>query len=172
MMAAFPALAGLHHFAYRCRDAEETRHFYEDVLGLPLVAAVAHDRVPSTGEAQSYVHIFFALGDGSMLAFFDLFDGHRCEPDPGTPSWVNHLAVRVRDRRALDQARRCLLDEEIEVVGIVDHGWFESIYFSDPNGIRLELVCPTAGPADLADMAAGAAETLRRALADHPVHAP
>src|SRR4051794_28025824 len=65
---SFPSLPGLPHPPSRCRDAEETRHFYEDVLELPLVVAVAHDRVPSTGDEHPYVHIFFQLRDGSMLA--------------------------------------------------------------------------------------------------------
>ena len=45
-------IKGLHHFAYRCRDAEETRHFYEDVLGLPLAHLIKLDHVPSTGESR------------------------------------------------------------------------------------------------------------------------
>ncbi len=60
--------------AWRCRDAEETRHFYEDILGLPLVHLVQADNVPSTGEYCPYVHIFLRLRDGSHLAFFDLGD--------------------------------------------------------------------------------------------------
>jgi glyoxylase I family protein len=165
----FPPLAGLHHYAYRCRDSEETRHFYEDVLGLPLVVAVAHDHVPSTGEAQPYVHIFFALGDGSMLAFFDLFDQQGCAPDPDTPTWVNHLALQVADRGALDSAQDRLSAEGVDVVGVVDHSWFDSIYFFDPNGIRLELVSMKASAAELAAMAASAHDILGRAQAAHPV---
>lgn len=168
----FPELASLHHFAYRCRDAEETRHFYEDVLGLPLAAVVAHDVVPSTGESQPYVHLFFALGDGSMVAFFDLFDGRACEPDPRTPPWVNHLALRVADRASLDQAKDRLATEGVDVVGVVDHGWFDSIYFFDPNGIRLELVSPTATPDELAAKAAAAHHTLRDAIAAHETPTP
>ena len=48
---------GLHHFAWRCRNAEETRRFYEDLLGLPLVHVIKNDHVPSTGEYCPYVHI-------------------------------------------------------------------------------------------------------------------
>ena len=58
----FVPVRGLHHFAYRCRDAEETRQFYEDVLGLPLAHLIQEDRVPSTGEYCPYVHIFFEMG--------------------------------------------------------------------------------------------------------------
>ena len=48
---------GLHHFAYRCKDAEETRHFYEDILGLPLYHIIQSDYVPSTGEYCPYTHL-------------------------------------------------------------------------------------------------------------------
>ena len=48
MASKTPPVLGLHHAAYRCRDAEETRHFYEDILGLPLVHVVTADHV-STG---------------------------------------------------------------------------------------------------------------------------
>lgn len=140
----FPIIHGLHHWAFRCRNVEETRHFYEDVLGLPLAAAVTHDRVPSTGEFHPYYHIFFEMADGSYLAFFDLLDDKGYEPDPATPNWVNHLALEVSSREALEQAKHRLEAEGVEVLGIVDHKWFDSIYFFDPNGIRLELVFRTA----------------------------
>lgn len=52
-------IKSLHHLAYRCRDAEETRAFYEDVLGLPLKHVVKPDYVPSTDEYCPYIHIFF-----------------------------------------------------------------------------------------------------------------
>jgi catechol 2,3-dioxygenase-like lactoylglutathione lyase family enzyme len=161
---SFPALGGLHHFAYRCRDAEETRVFYEDLLGLPLAAVVAHDRVPSTGEAQPYCHIFFQMADGSYLAFFDLFDGRSYTADPDTPAWVNHLALTVDSRDALTAAQARLEAAGVDTLGVVDHGWFESIYFFDPNGIRLELVHPTAAPEELVAKAADAHDDLRRAI--------
>src|SRR3546814_6918451 len=71
----------LNHFAWRCRDAAETRRFYEDLLGLPLVHVIKSDHVPSTGEYCPYVHIFFAMRDGSFIAFFDLGDGKATAPD-------------------------------------------------------------------------------------------
>lgn len=141
-----PTIHGLHHFAYRCRSVEETRHFYEDVLGLPLVFTVYHDKVPSTGDEHPYCHIFFELGDGGCLAFFDLFDGKACEPDPATPSWVNHFAFQVEKRADLEVMKARLEAEGVEVIGPVDHKIFDSIYFFDPNGIRLELVFQTAPP--------------------------
>jgi catechol 2,3-dioxygenase-like lactoylglutathione lyase family enzyme len=135
----FVPVRGLHHFAYRCRDAEETRQFYEDVLGLPLAHIIQEDHVPSTGEYCPYVHIFFEMGDGSFIAFFDLGDDLASDPSPNTPAWVNHLALTVESVEHLLQAKQRLEAAGVEVVGVTDHGFINSIYFFDPNGIRLEL---------------------------------
>lgn len=132
-------IKGLHHFAYRCKDAEETRAFYEDILGLPLAHLIKLDHVPSTGEFCPYVHIFFEMMDGSFLAFFDLGDNEASVPSPNTPAWVNHIALEVPDRQELLVAKSRLENAGIDVVGVTDHHIIQSIYFFDPNGIRLEL---------------------------------
>ncbi len=145
----FVPIRGLHHYAYRCRDCEETRAFYEDVLGLPLVHVIRSDVVPSTGERCPYVHIFFRMTDGSHLAFFDLGDNAAADPSPNTPAWVNHIALRVDSIEALRAAKARLEAAGVEVLGITDHHIIESIYFFDPNGIRLELTVPTASEATM-----------------------
>src|SRR5579863_2511457 len=61
----------LSHLAYVTQDAEATVDFYTKVLGLEFVLAVIDDKVPSTGAPFPYFHIFFRLGDGSTLAFFE-----------------------------------------------------------------------------------------------------
>ena len=141
---------GLHHFAWRCRDAEETRHFYEDILGLPLTHVIKKDTVPSTGEHCPYVHIFFRMADGSHMAFFDLGDDTAAEPSPNTPAWVNHIALRVDSDAALQAMKARLEENGIEVLGVTDHdGYIHSIYFMDPNGFRLELTTELATAAML-----------------------
>jgi catechol 2,3-dioxygenase-like lactoylglutathione lyase family enzyme len=141
-------IAGLHHFAWRCRNAEETRRFYEDVLGLPLVHVIRKDHVPSTGEYCPYVHIFFRMRDGSCIAFFDLGDDTAALPSPNTPAWVNHIALRVASREDLLAMKERLARHGVQVVGVTDHdGYIESIYFFDPNGFRLELTVEVAAPA-------------------------
>jgi catechol 2,3-dioxygenase-like lactoylglutathione lyase family enzyme len=65
-------LQRLHHVAYRCLDAAETVDFYTNVIGLRFAHAISQDRVPSTQEFSPHLHIFFELGDGSYLAFFEL----------------------------------------------------------------------------------------------------
>ena len=135
---------GLHHYAYRARDAEETRHFYEDILGLPLYHVIKNDHVPSTGEYCPYTHFFFRLHDGSFIAFFDLGDDTAALPSPNTPAWVNHIAFRVESIQAFEDSKQRLEAHGIEVLGITDHRIFKSIYFFDPNGIRLELSAQVA----------------------------
>ncbi len=143
MIAVQPVL-GLHHAAYRCRDAEETRAFYEDVLGLPLTHLVQSDTVPSTGAYCPYVHVFFELMDGSSIAFFDLGDNVAALPSPNTPDWINHIAFAVETVEAVKAMKERLEAHGIEVIGIIDHEIIQSIYFYDPNGIRLELTVQTA----------------------------
>jgi glyoxylase I family protein len=143
-LPAPPPIQQLHHYAYRARDAEETRHFYEDILGLPLYHIIQSDHVPSTGEYCPYTHFFFRLQDGSFIAFFDLGDDQAAEPSPNTPKWVNHISFRVDSIQALKDMKARLEAHGIEVLGITDHHIFDSIYFFDPNGIRLELTAQRA----------------------------
>jgi glyoxylase I family protein len=153
-MEKFVPIQGLHHWAYRCRDAEETRHFYEDLLGLPLTHFIrAENYVGTSGEhVDVYVHIFFEMADGSSLAFFDLGDNVTAEPSPNTPRWCNHMALEVKSPEHLQAAHKRLVEAGVEVVGPLDHdGFVRSIYFFDPNGARLELTTPTASPAKLAE---------------------
>jgi len=134
----------LHHYAYRAKDAEETRHFYEDILGLPLYHIIQSDVVPSTGEYCPYTHFFFRLQDGSFIAFFDLGDDQAAEPSPNTPKWVNHISFRVDSIQALQDMKARLEAHGVEVLGVTDHHIFHSIYFFDPNGVRLELTAQLA----------------------------
>ena len=138
------AVQQLHHYAYKSRDAEETRHFYEDILGLPLYHIIQSDYVPSTGEYCPYTHFFFRLQDGSFIAFFDLGDDVKPEPSPNTPLWVNHIAFRVNTVQELENTKARLQAHGVDVLGVTDHHIFKSIYFFDPNGIRLELAAQVA----------------------------
>jgi len=139
-----PPIQQLHHYAYRARDAEETRHFYEDILGLPLYHIIQSDYVPSTGEYCPYTHFFFRLQDGSFIAFFDLGDDQAAAPSPNTPLWVNHIAFRVNSLAELEAMKARLEANGVGVIGVTDHHIFKSIYFFDPNGVRLELSAQVA----------------------------
>jgi len=128
-------IRGLHHSAYRCRDSEETRRFYEEFLGLRLAGSLQISET-KTGRATSVLHTFYELDDGSYIAFFE---------DPETPFEFKpqrdhdlHLALEVDPamlQPMLDRGRAA----GIESRGIADHHFIHSIYFRDPNGYVVEL---------------------------------
>lgn len=170
-------LQGLHHVAYRCRDAKETTAFYRDLLGLELDIAVAENKVPSTGEWSPHIHIFFKMGDGSYVAFFEVPESPYMEMDQNTPDWVQHLALRVDGMAELEAIKAKVAATGIEVVGPTDHKICKSIYFFDPNGHRMEVAVDTATPA-MMRMLGDRAETVledwsktKRAPDVDPMHA-
>jgi glyoxylase I family protein len=136
-------LKRIHHVAYRCRDARETVEFYQRVLGMDFVLAIAEDQVPSTKAPDPYMHVFLDAGMGNVLAFFELPNSPEMGVDPNTPDWVQHIAFEVDDMAALERAHDSLLAEGLEVIGPTNHGIFQSIYFRDPNGHRIELAANT-----------------------------
>ncbi|MEZ5651482.1 MAG: VOC family protein [Burkholderiaceae bacterium] len=138
------ALQRIHHVAYRCRDAKETVEWYQRVLGMNFVLAIAENNVPSTHEPDPYMHVFLDAGAGNVLAFFELPNSPVMGRDPNTPDWVQHIAFKVGSVDELAQIKSRLEAEGIDVVGITDHKIFKSIYFFDPNGHRLELAADTA----------------------------
>ncbi len=132
-------IRAMHHVAYKCRDAEETRHFYEDILGMPLGHVIQSDTVPSTGEHSPYVHLFFELADGSSLAFFDIGDKKTSKLDDETPIWLQHFAMEVESEEELQGYRKRLEAAGVKVIGPTDHGFVKSIYFYDPNDLKMEF---------------------------------
>ncbi|MBI1906028.1 MAG: VOC family protein [Rhodocyclales bacterium] len=136
----------IHHVAYRCKDALETARWYEKHLDMKLVLSIAEDEVPSTKEADPYMHIFMDAGMGNVLAFFELPTKAPMGRDANTPVWTQHLALEVDSVDTLMAAKARLEAAGIEVVGPTDHALFLSIYFYDPNGHRLELAANTLRP--------------------------
>jgi glyoxylase I family protein len=132
---------GVHHVAYRCKDAKETVDWYERVLGFTYTTAFAENHVPSTGAYDPYMHVFLDCGAGNVVAFFELPNQPEMGRDEKTPAWVQHLAFKVADFDALKAAKTHVEAQGIEVLGPTFHGIFRSIYFFDPNGHRLELAC-------------------------------
>ena len=143
---SIPAIKGLYHYSFPCRDGEETRAFYEDILGLPLVACMMADKVPSTGEEKPYAHFFFEMGDGSYIAFFDLGENEMPLPSPNTPGWVMHFAVELESVEAVEAMGERLKAAGVDVTPVVDHHFIKSIYFFDPNGLRLEVTARVDEP--------------------------
>ena len=137
----------LHHNAYRCRDSEETRAFYEDFLGLPLAEAMAIGTT-KTGRQAQVLHTFYRLDDGSFLAFFEAPD----EPFEFKKQrdFDLHIALEVSPedlQMMLAKGRQA----GIETRGPSDHGIVESIYFRDPNGYVIELCAKRTGHDDMLD---------------------
>ncbi|MBT3332773.1 MAG: VOC family protein [Rhodospirillaceae bacterium] len=138
--STIPKVLGIHHSAYLCRDAKETRDFYCDVLGMRMRAALAIEKRPGTDVDLRYMHLFFEMADGNFIAFFDL-------PDTVKPDYFYqkdsmqeyHFAFEVEDRAALDQFKAQLEARGLPVRGPIDHGFVTSIYFHDPNGLQLEF---------------------------------
>ena len=154
------AVQQLHHVAYRCNDAKQTADFYIDILGLKYYAAVSEDTVPSTGEKCPYMHIFFAMADGSCVAFFEVPESPPAIKDTNTPEWVQHLALVVEDEEELLEKKAKLEAAGVDVIGPTDHGFCQSIYFFDPNGHRLELTVRTETPEMMALLSSSSQEML------------
>ena len=137
------AIKGLHHSAYRCRDSEETRKFYEGFLGLPL-AETLEIRQTKSGRRTDTLHTFYEMGDGSYLAFFEAPDmkfAFKKQKD-----FDLHIALEV-DRKTLLRMFAKGKRAGIETRGISDHGFIHSIYFRDPNGYVIELTAKMPGHA-------------------------
>ncbi|MEC8191869.1 MAG: VOC family protein [Myxococcota bacterium] len=139
-------LKRIHHVAYRCKDAKETVDFYQRVLNMGFVLAIAENEVPSTKEPDPYMHVFLDAGMGNVLAFFELPNSDEMGRDDNTPIWVQHIAFEVADLDALLSAKRHIEGQGLEVLGPVNHGIFKSIYFFDPNGHRIELAANVGTP--------------------------
>ncbi|MEO1203876.1 MAG: VOC family protein [Pseudomonadota bacterium] len=145
-------LKRIHHVAYRCNDAKETVEFYQRVLNMDFQIAFAEDRVPSTKEPDPYMHVFLDAGMGNVLAFFELPTREPMDRDHNTPEWVQHIAFEVENYEALLAAKTRIEAEGLDVVGPTNHGIFQSIYFFDPNGHRLELVANTQTPEQIEEL--------------------
>ncbi len=133
-------LKGLHHNAYRCRDSEKTRKFYEEFLGLPL-AGTLEIRETKTGRKTKTLHTFYEMDDKSYLAFFEEPDEPFDFKDQRDADL--HIALEVAPEHIqpmLDKGKAA----GIETRGISDHGFLESIYFRDPNGYVIELTAKRA----------------------------
>lgn len=167
---------GINHLALVCRDMEETVRFYSDILGMPLFKTVA---LPDGGQ-----HFFFDCGGGDAVAFFWWPDVPPAAPGvasvkqfPHEPKSaigsMNHVAFNVPEE-LLDEYRQRLVDAGVKVLPnmVVNHDdspmgvsaekhdgvFVRSVYFTDPNGIMLELAATTRafGPQDVAHVPARA----------------
>jgi glyoxylase I family protein len=174
------AIAGLptrmHHNAYVTRDMEKTRKFYEELIGLPLVATWCESDA-LFGKTRTYCHTFFALTDGSALTFFqfaDAADQRQFGPDLPSSPFI-HLAMNV------DAATQAAIEQRLVGAGYqepqiysLDHGYCRSFYAKDPNGLILEFTCdhPDAPRINAEKVKTAHAELARWLGGDHSSNNP
>ena len=134
----------LNHAAWVTHDVEATTAFYTKILGMELASTVYDDQVPSTGDNFPYFHIFFRMQDGSTIAFFEA-PGMPDRPQLAHPAYglFDHFAMQAADCAEVDRWLTWLRQNDVPVIGPIDHkGFCYSIYFHDPNGMRLEITTP------------------------------
>jgi len=124
---------GLHHTALISSDVERTVRFYQDVLGFPLTELIENRDYPGSS------HFFFDIGNSNLLAFFD-FPGLDVGPYAEVLGGLHHMAISVEPERWQQIAKR--FDEA--GVEYVVHSEV-SMYFTDPDGARIELIADPLG---------------------------
>ena len=144
---------GIHHLALTTEDMKVTTEFYVDVVGMPLVHAMKVPPGLGSGPGnrgnppfENIRHYFFDMGNDSLLAFFEIPRGARPRTDRDAIGGMQHVAFAVTPRR-FDEIQRRLAAHGVPFDGPMDIlPGLESVYFLDPNGIRLEACCqPAAG---------------------------
>ena len=144
-----PQIKSVNHAAYRCRDVEQTRRFYEGVLGLKVKAALAFSQISGTGMDRRYMHIFFEMADGNYIAFFDSPDDATVEHFERKDSFDVHIALEVENEAALIELQSHIQACGKTCLGPVDHGFLKSCYMYDPNGLQVEITAHTENSAEI-----------------------
>ena len=124
---------GLHHFAIVCADVERTVRFYQELLEFPLT------EIFENRDYRGSNHFFFDIGNGNLIAFFD-FPGLDLGPYAEVLGGLHHIAISVEPDKW--QRLRAKLDEA-GVEYLLESG--TSIYFRDPDGLRVELIADPLG---------------------------
>lgn len=131
----------LHHNAFVTKDQEATRAFYEDLIGLPLIATWT-EKDELFGAERVYCHTFFGLGDGGALAFFQFEkpeDQEQFGPELAQSPFI-HIALKVTEEVQRGIAERLKkANWKPEDTYVLEHGYCRSLYTRDPNGLALEF---------------------------------
>jgi glyoxylase I family protein len=117
----------IHHQAYACWDSEETRHFYEDILEMPLIATLV---------TEDYCHTFFEIGDGNTLAFFEHMSLVHPKHFSARSTYQHHVAFEVDKDATVRQFKR-----KLDAAGVANTltNLGATLRFNDPNGLTLEF---------------------------------
>jgi catechol 2,3-dioxygenase-like lactoylglutathione lyase family enzyme len=124
---------GLHHFALLCSNVEQTVQFYQEILQFPLT------EIFENRDYKGSSHFFFDIGNGNLLAFFDL-PGLELGPYAEVLGGLHHVAISV------EPATWQRLKGRLDVAGVeYQQESGTSIYFRDPDGARIELIADPLG---------------------------
>ena len=138
---------GIHHLALTTDDMKLTTDFYVNVLGMPLVHAMKVPEGVGTKENRGNPpyecirHYFFDMGNDSLWAFFEIPKGEKTQTDRDALGGMQHVAFAVSSGQ-FDAIQARLTAHGVDFDGPVEilPGLY-SIYFYDPNDIRLEACC-------------------------------
>jgi glyoxalase family protein len=126
---------GVHHITLTGADRRTSIDFWEAVLGMPFVFEQPNLDDPSES------HLYFDPGDGRLIT---VFTNEARQPTgartPVLPGAVHHLAFAV-SKAVFDQVPARLEARGIAHSGVKDRGFMDSIYFTDPLGLLIELAC-------------------------------
>ncbi len=141
----------LHHTAYVTKDQSATREFYEDLIGLPLIATWS-ETDELFGAKRVYCHTFFGLGDGSGLTFFQF--ANKEDEDLFNPSLMpspfRHIALNVSaETQEAIHARLQAANWKPEGTYVLEHGYCRSLYTEDPNGMLVEFTLDVSNASDI-----------------------
>lgn len=133
-----PAIHSLHHVVFRCFDAEETRRYYEEFLGFEFCAAIP-STVDVNGKKLECLQILFRMSNGDFFSFYDVPDDIRPELFEPVSPMDAHFAMKVSSEAEWNRWTERLADAGIKYLGPLDHDFIRSVYFTDPNGVWLEI---------------------------------
>jgi glyoxylase I family protein len=147
----------LHHYAWVTKDHELNRKFFEDVLGMPLIATwCERAHVAEIGRELEYCHAFYGLADGGAIAFFQFAEPQMFElfkAQHPKQARFGHIALKV-DRKTFEDTERRLKAADFKY-RITDHGYCQSLYMMTPDELKLEF---TLDPDNVAEI-----DAMRRA---------
>ena len=131
----------MHHTAYRCRDAEQTRWFYEDVLGFKLAAAMVFDEEPGSPVKREYMHLFFQTADGNFIAFFDAPDDVEEKMFIARHGFDQHIAFEVESMGPLQRKLKDLekIIAQLETKQVENKAKFDTAY-RQGNKLKMETL--------------------------------
>lgn len=153
-------IRSLHHLSFRCFNPEETRHFYEDVLGLEFCAAIPSE-VDENGRPVEALQLVFRMVNGDFLTFYHVPSDARPELYEPLGGLELHVGMKVPSREEWLRGQERLKQAGVEFIGPLDHDFVYSIYFPDPNGVTLEFTYEVDRHEEImADEKASARETL------------